>query len=58
MFYAYWSAQTLELRSALATELAECAAEVQDPALQWWAHVIELHVCVAQGELARAQAAL
>ena len=57
-FYAYWSAQTLELRTALAAELAECAAEVQDPALQWWAHVIELHVCVARGELARAQAAL
>ena len=57
-FYAYWSAQTLELRTAIAAELAECAAEVQDPALQWWAHVIELHVCVARGELARAQAAL
>jgi hypothetical protein len=57
VFYAYWSAQTLELRSALATELAECAAEVQDPALQWWAHAIELHVCVARGELDRAPAA-
>ncbi len=56
--YAYWSAQTLELRSALATELAECAAEAQDPALQIWAHFIELHVCVARGELARAHAAL
>jgi tetratricopeptide (TPR) repeat protein len=58
VFYAYWSAQTLELRSALATELAECAAEVQDPALQWWAHVIDFNVSVARGELARAQAAL
>ena len=58
VFYAYWSAQTLELRSALATELADCAAESQDPALQWWAHIIELHAYAAQGELARAQAAL
>ncbi len=55
---AYWSAQTLELRTALATELAECAAESQDPALQWWAHVIEQHVCIAQGELDHARAAL
>ena len=57
-FYAYWSAQTLELRTAIATELADCTAEVQDPALQWWAHIIELHAYAAQGELARAQAAL
>ena len=57
-WYAYWSAQTLELRSALATELAACTAKLQDPALQIWAHFIELHVCVARGELARAQAAL
>ena len=57
-FYAYWSAQTLELRTAIATELADCTAEVQDPALQWWAHIIELHAYAAQGELARARAAL
>jgi class 3 adenylate cyclase/tetratricopeptide (TPR) repeat protein len=57
-FYAYWSAETLELRSALATELADCAAAVQDPALQWWAHVIELHVGVERGELDHALAAL
>ena len=29
--FAYWSAQTLELRTALATELAECAAELAGP---------------------------
>ncbi len=58
VFYAYWSARTLELRSALATELAECSTETQDPALRWWAHVIELHVSVEQGEFDHAQAAL
>jgi hypothetical protein len=57
-FYAYWSAQTLELRSALATELAECTAKLQDPGLQWWAHSNELHAYAEQGELARAHAAL
>ena len=36
-FFAYGSLQTLELRSAIAIELAECAARVQDPALQIWA---------------------
>jgi len=57
-FWAYWSARTLELRGALASELAECAAEAQDPALQWWAQAVEVHAYAPQGELARAQAAL
>ena len=56
--WAYWSAQTLALRSTLATELADCAAEVSDPALLWWARTIELYVYTEQGELALAQAAL
>jgi hypothetical protein len=56
-FYAYWSAQTLGLRSALATELAECVADVQDPALHWWAHAVETHAYAEQGELARAAVA-
>ena len=57
-FYAYWSPQTLELRSALSTELPSAPIETQDPAFQWSAHVIELHVCVEQGEFDRAQVAL
>ena len=58
VWYAYWSAQTLELRSALVTELAACTAAVQDPALQWSVHDVELHTYVEQGELARARASL
>ena len=57
-FFAYWSAQTLDLRSALVAELAACAAEVQDPALQWWAHATGLDVYVRQGKLDHARAAL
>jgi AAA ATPase domain len=55
---AHMSAQTLELRSALSTELSERAAGVQDPALQFWAHTIECEVSVERGELERGQAAL
>jgi hypothetical protein len=57
-FHSLWSAQTLELRSALSKELSDCAAAVGDPALQFWAHSTELHVHAEQGELERAQAAL
>jgi len=55
-FYAYWSAQTLDLRGALIKELSECAAASGDPALQFWAHQVESHVYVEGGELLRAQA--
>ncbi len=54
-FEAYWSAGTLELRSAIAKELSECAAALSDPALQFWAHNVEQHAYVQQGELAHAQ---
>ena len=57
-FYPYWSVQTLETRLALSRELSECAAAVRDPALQFWAHRIELHVYVERGEFPRAKAAL
>jgi class 3 adenylate cyclase len=56
--YAQWSAQTLELRSALSKELAESAAASADPALQFWAHATEHHVCTERGELPRARAAV
>jgi class 3 adenylate cyclase len=56
--WAYWSAQTLELRSALATELADCAAEVKDPALSWWARTLELYAHTEHGELGPALVAL
>jgi len=53
-FYAQWAPQTLELRSGLSQELTECAAASGDPALQFWAHAIERHVCIERGEFARA----
>ena len=46
-FYAYWSAQTLELRSAhrrRASPIAQPRCRI--PALQFWAHIIELYVYV------------
>jgi class 3 adenylate cyclase len=55
---AFWSSETLELRSALVTELAECAAEVQDPALQFWAHGVEVYVYGGKGEFEGLQDAL
>jgi class 3 adenylate cyclase len=55
---ALWSAQTLELRAALAEELGRCADELGDPWLRAIAAQHEPHVCVERGELARAQAAL
>ena len=55
-FFALWSAETLEMRSALAEELAQY--ELRDPALRRAAQSLELHVCVEQGKLTHAQAAL
>ena len=56
--YAYWSPEKLELRVELCDELSDCASAVNDPALLFWAHTVELFVYVERGELARAQAAL
>ncbi len=39
-------------------ELSDCADAVRDPALQFWAHNMELLAYVERGELARAEAAL
>jgi class 3 adenylate cyclase/tetratricopeptide (TPR) repeat protein len=57
-FFAWWSAETLALRAALAREMSECAATVGDPALQLWAHNIEFQVFIEAGEFVRAEAAL
>ncbi len=56
-FFALWSAETLELRTALAEELAQYADELGDPALRRATQSLELHVSIEQGELARAEAA-
>jgi class 3 adenylate cyclase len=56
-YWACWSADTLELRTALARELCDHAATLRDPALQLWAHDIEGDVYIERGELTRAQVA-
>jgi class 3 adenylate cyclase len=56
--YAYWSAETLELRTVLTKELSDCAASVHDPALELWAHDRAFHAYTERGEFAPAQAAL
>jgi class 3 adenylate cyclase len=56
--YALWSAQTLELRAALAEELLRRADKLGDPDLRARAANVELLVSVEQGEIARAHAAL
>jgi hypothetical protein len=55
---AYWTSQTLDLRSGLTNELSECATATGDPALLFWAHQIEFNFYGEKGELARAQRAL
>lgn len=57
-FHTYWSPETLELRSALATELADCADNLGDLALRFWAHAVEHNVYAERGEFARLQDAL
>jgi tetratricopeptide (TPR) repeat protein len=56
--YALWSAETLELRSAIAGELASAVPSVGDPALQFSAQYIELSTCIERGELLEARAVL
>ncbi len=57
-FYAYWSPETLALRVDVANDLAESATAAQDPALQFWAHVLQFDVTLETAELGRAETAL
>ena len=57
-FLGTWSAETLELRAALADELAGLAAELPDPALGAVAQEIVYNACVERGELTRARETL
>ena len=57
-FRALLTANTLELRSALASELAGLAADLRDPAIQLAAHEFTHHICVERGEFARAHHAI
>ncbi len=55
---SYTAPDTLELRVQLGRELLESAIESQDPALQFWAQVVQFNVMVEQGECESAQSAL
>ena len=56
--YACWTAETLELRSALAEEMSRVVASLRDPALDYWAHYDEYHVRAERGDIPGAVAAL
>jgi hypothetical protein len=58
VFFGLWSPETLELRSALAGELAGCAHEIGDPAVGFGAAEIAFCIHVERGELPRARAEL
>jgi hypothetical protein len=57
-FFAYWSPETLDLRTALAQELAQSAEAAQDPALVFWAHVARYDVALERGTFEPAHEAL
>ena len=46
--FACWTAETLELRSALAEELSHVVTSLRDPALDYWAHYDEYHATVVR----------
>jgi DNA-binding SARP family transcriptional activator len=56
--FAYWSAETLELRAALTGELSRCASSLPDPALHFWVHSDGCQVLIERGDFARARAVL
>jgi hypothetical protein len=55
---AYCSPDALAMRVGLAQETLASAAAAQDPALQFWAHWLDLYVQTESGQLERAHAAL
>jgi class 3 adenylate cyclase len=57
-YLAIWSAETLELRTALAEEHARLASELGDPAVEEIAQAHLYSACVERGEFERADAAL
>jgi hypothetical protein len=57
-FFGVWSAETLQLRSAFVDELASCASEIGDPAVEFGAAELAFSVLVERGELPRAHAEL
>jgi class 3 adenylate cyclase len=55
-FFGVWSPETLELRSALAGELAGCAREISDPAVEFGAAELAFCTQIERGELSSAGA--
>jgi hypothetical protein len=56
-FNAIRSPETLEERRGLAAELADCATQLGDPAIAFWAQCASVHSLVEHGELTSARAA-
>lgn len=56
--FAYWYAETLDLRAALAEELSDCVSTLGDPALEFHAPYHQFSAHFERGEFALAQAAL
>jgi class 3 adenylate cyclase len=54
-WWALWSADTLELRAALAEELVRSAGELGDPALAFWAWYELVPSLIERGELTQAR---
>jgi tetratricopeptide (TPR) repeat protein len=54
---ALWTAETLELRAALADELSGCAAELRDPAVEAMVSYLKQSLCIERGDLAGAKTA-
>lgn len=52
------SSDTLALRTELATELVDAAETTQDPALEFWARVVQFNAMVEKCDSAAAEAAL
>jgi hypothetical protein len=50
--------ETLALRRSLIDEFSACAAEVGDPALEYWAHRWDFHDSVEEGDFQRAELSL
>jgi class 3 adenylate cyclase len=55
--FALWAPDTLARRTALSDELLEVASRSRDPALEFWAAAVSLHVRIESGDLGAAASA-
>ncbi len=52
-FFALWTAETLDERLELVTQLEEVSATLDDPLFRYWAGILRFHVSVESGDAAR-----